>query len=405
MLGNGWAAVASLVSKPGSYGGEGVQTIHTIQHLSSGAQLAAHGTGAHAGGEAGFSHTETYGDLPPGFKMEGGKMVYSKGGSFDFSSGDKLPPGFHLSGGDIVYGQGSHAMSFPESDFHTEGGHVVFSDADSTMRASGEHAAHSSAGFSHTETYRDLPPGFKMEGGKMVYSKGGSFDFSSGDKLPPGFHLNGGDIVYGQGSHAMSFPESDFHTEGGHVVFSDADSTMRASGGHAAHSSAGFSHTETYGDLPPGFKMEGGKMVYSKGGSFDFSSGDKLPPGFHLNGGDIVYGQGSHAMSFPESDFHTEGGHVVFSDADSTMHGSAAATAKQHGGAGVTHVETRSGDLQFPPGFQLEGGKMVWTKGGNFDFDGTGRLPPGFRVEGNSVVYGHGSSKDKIPIDLISKQD
>ncbi|CAE7769566.1 unnamed protein product, partial [Symbiodinium pilosum] len=173
-------------------------------------------------------------------------------------------------------------------------------------------SSHSGGGFSHTETFGDLPPGFKMEGGKWVY-KGGHVEVSGSSKLPPGFHMKGGKIVYGHGSHTMSLPEGSFHSQGGHVVFSDASGAAgSASVSHTAHGGGTFSHTETFGDMPPGFKMEGGKMVYSKSGHFDFSGDGKLPPGFHMKGGKVVYGHGSHAMSFPESDFHSQGGHVVF---------------------------------------------------------------------------------------------
>ena len=245
--------------------------------------------------------------------MEGGKWVY-KGGHVEVSGSSKLPPGFHMKGGKIVYGHGSHTMSLPEGSFHSQGGHVVFSDASGAAgSASVSHTAHGGGTFSHTETFGDMPPGFKMEGGKMVYSKSGHFDFSGDGKLPPGFHMKGGKVVYGHGSHAMSFPESDFHSQGGHVVFSDASGAAgSASVSHTAHGGGTFSHTETFGDMPPGFKMEGGKMVYSKSGHFDFSGDGKLPPGFHMKGGKVVYGHGSHAMSFPESDFHSQGGHVVF---------------------------------------------------------------------------------------------
>ncbi|CAE7412744.1 unnamed protein product [Symbiodinium natans] len=393
-----------------------------------------HGHGYYGGhgAKSEFSHIETSsGELPPDFKMEDGKMEYSKGGHFDFSSGGKLPPGYRMEGDNIVYGHGSDAMSFPKADFHSEGGHFFFSDSNK------------GGGFgNHIETSSgELPPDFKMEDGKMEYSKGGHFDFSSGGNLPPGYRMEGDNIVYGHGSDAMSFPKADFHSEGGHFFFSDSNK----GGGFGNH----IEHIETSsGELPPGFKMENGKMEYSKEGHFDFSSGGKLPPGYHMEGDNIVYGHGSGAMSFPEADFHSEGGHVVFTHTKHVMFGGGSSSHSMHGGgsshggishggsshggsghvgsshggsshvqsgsghvgsghggshaahvaapAGThamhSHVETQSGaSLALPPGFKMQGEKMVWTQGGHYDFDGVDKLPPGYRYRGSNVVYGHGS--------------
>ena len=404
------------------------------KHGSAGGS-ASSGHAKHGSSSGSFSHVETSsGQLPPGFKMEGGKMVYSKSGHFDFSGdGGKLPPGYHLKGDNIVYGQGSHSMSFPEVDFQSKGDHVFFSDAGHAKQGS----SRSGSSFSHVETSSgQLPPGFKMEGGKMVYSKSGHFDFSGdGGKLPPGYHLKGDNIVYGQGSHSMSFPEVDFQSKGDHVFFSDAGHEMHdgtggfVSGGHAKHgssSSGSFSHVETssghfgaghqmhgsvggsvssghakhgfsFGhieQLPPGFKMEGGQMVFRKVDAH--SSGGKVPPGYRLEGDDIVIGHGRNRLAFPEVDFEAKGDHFVF-DADREAKQSAAGAAAglesgQHGGAQFT----------LPPGFKMQGDKMVWTKGGDYSFDGTGKLPPGYRWEGDNIVYGQGSLEADIPSSMIS---
>jgi len=276
-----------------------------------------------------------------------------------------------------------------------------------------------------------------MEGGKMVYSKSGHFDFSGDGKLPPGYHLKGDSVVYGQGSHSMSFPEVDFQSKGDHVFFSDAGHEMGdgtgvfVSGGHAIHGSSGssgsFSHVETssghfggaghkmhssvggsvssghakhgftFGhieQLPPGFKMEGGQMVFRKVDAH--SSGGKVPPGYRLEGDDIVIGHGRHRVAFPEVDFEAKGDHFVF-DADREAEKSAAGAA-----AGLESGKHGGTQFTLPPGFKMQGSKMVWTRGGDYSFDGTGKLPPGYRWEGDNIAYGQGSLEADIPSSMIS---